>query len=217
MNPTLTPNLVVFDCDGVLVDSEGPTLSLLTDDLLAHGLDVPAAEVPAMFVGGTMEGVFQTARAAGADLPDDWVARFYEKMFARLSQGVPLIDGVMEMIDTLEDRGASVWVASNGPMAKMEITLGPHGLWQRLAGRILSREHFEPKPDPDMVLHALASTGIAPQNAAMIDDSATGCKAGINAGVRTIGFATEGQDNSLRMVGAEVANSMADIRRMILT
>lgn len=67
-----------------------------------------------------------------------------------------------------------------------------------------------------MILHAIAQTGARPSHSVMIDDSVPGCQAGINAGVRTIGFATEGQDARLAAIGAEVANAMADIQRLIL-
>jgi len=66
-----------------------------------------------------------------------------------------------------------------------------------------------------MILHAIAQTGADPKRSFMIDDSVPGCKAGINAGVHTIGFATEGQDARLADVGATVANSMAQVQRII--
>lgn len=211
----MIPALAIFDCDGVLVDSEGPTNALLAEDLHAHGLDVPEAQIPALFVGGTMEGVFHKARAMGAALPDDWVDRFYSRMFARLAEGVPMIDGVGAVIDALEARGVPIWVASNGPMAKMEITLTPHGLWDRFAGRILSRDGFAPKPAPDMVLHALAASATDRAQAVMIDDSPTGCGAGIAAGIRTIGYAEETDPDRLRAAGAEIARSMPELAAML--
>lgn len=207
----MIPKLAVFDCDGVLVDSEGTTNALLLEEMTVHGLDVPPADIPALFVGGTIDGVFQKARAMGATLPDDWVPRFYDRMFARLAEGVPLIDGVLDVLDALEARGVPIWVASNGPRRKMEITLTPHGLWHRFAGRILSRQDFAPKPAPDMVLHALARSGVPASEAVMVDDSPAGCGAGLAAGVRTIGYAEETDPQRLAAAGIEVVRSMPEL------
>lgn len=207
--------LVIFDCDGVLVDSEGPVNELLLDDLNSRGLSLRADDMRELFVGGTMEGVFRQARQMGGDLPDDWVALFYEKMFARLAQGVPLIDGVLDLIGAVEASGAQIWVASNGPYQKMRHTLAPHGLWDRFTGRIMSREDFAPKPAPDMILHAMERSGASKADTVFIDDSPTGCAAGIAAGVRTIGYAAETPPEILAGTGAEPVASMAEVRRLL--
>lgn len=212
----MTLKLAIFDCDGVLVDSEGATNALMAEDLIAHGLPIAEADIPPLFIGGTMEGVFETAKSLGAALADDWVARFYEKMFARLDEGVPLIPGILELIAALEAEQIAIWVASNGPMEKMRRTLGPSGLWDRLQGRILSREHFTPKPDPAMILHAMAETGAQVEETVFIDDSPTGCRAGINAGVKTYGFAAETDPARLSEVGATVIHNMADLHPLLL-
>lgn len=212
----MIPGLVVFDCDGVLVDSEGPTSQVIAKNLNRYGLPIDAQEVDALFTGGTMDGVATEARRRGASLPDDWLDEIYEEMFARLAKGVPVIDGLFDVLDALDGANVAQYIASNGPLQKMRITLTPSGLWDRFEGRILSREHFTPKPDPAMILHALKTSGTDPAKSFMIDDSTAGCGAGIAAGVRTIGFATEGQDAHLAALGATVANSMADVHRLIL-
>lgn len=211
----MIPKLAIFDCDGVLVDTEGPVNDLLMADLNGRGLALGTGDMQRLFVGGTMDGVFRTARDMGGDLPDDWVAQFYDKMFCRLSQGVPLIDGVIDLIDALEALGTVVWVASNGPYRKMELTLAPHGLWQRLGGRIMSREDFAPKPAPDMILNAVARAGAPVDKVIFVDDSPTGCRAGRAAGVRTFGFAAETAAQSLEDAGAEPVGTMAELRRRL--
>lgn len=207
--------LVIFDCDGVLVDSEGPVNLLLLDDLNSRGLSLVPGDMQTLFVGGTMEAVFHKARALGGDLPDDWVADFYEKMFALLAQGVPLIDGVLDLIDAVEGSGSAIWVASNGPYEKMRHTLTPHGLWDRFDGRIMSREDFTPKPAPDMILHAMERAGADRAETVFVDDSPTGCAAGIAAGVRTIGYAEHTPPALLAEIGAEPVATMAELRRLL--
>lgn len=216
----MIPELVVFDCDGVLVDTEGVTATIIAENLSRHGLPVSPRDVANLFVGGTMEGVGEEAARRGARLPPDWLEDIYATIYARIAEGVEVFEGVFALLDALEAHGVPCYVASNGTLQKMRHSLGPSGLWDRFGGqtegRILSREQHAPKPDPAMILHAMAKTGAAPENTVMIDDSTAGCRAGINAGVRTIGFATEGQDAQLSALGAEVARSMADVRRLIL-
>ena len=216
----MTPELVIFDCDGVLVDTEHATAAIIAENLTRHGLPVTPRDVATLFVGGTMEGVRTEATRRGARLPDNWLDDIYDTIYTRMAAGVEVFDGVPDLLDALEAAGVPCYVASNGTMEKMRHSLGPSGLWDRfrghLGGRILSREGHAPKPDPAMILHAMAQTGANAQRTVMIDDSPTGCRAGINAGVRTIGFATEGQDAALAAIGAEVVNTVAGIRRLLL-
>ncbi|WP_417250444.1 HAD family hydrolase [Celeribacter sp.] len=207
----MTVQCVIFDCDGVLVDSEPPTLSLLRDDLEAHGLPLAMADIERDYTGLLMENVAKKARAAGADLPEDWVPRFYEKMFARLGDGVPLMEGIEEVLDQLDGASIAYCVASNGPDAKMEITLGAHpALYERLKGRIHSaHRHNTAKPDPDLLLIAAKAAGVAPENCVMVDDSPSGCIAARRAGIRCFGFDPSGDGARL---GGEGAEHLADLR-----
>ena len=73
---------MLFDCDGVLVDSEAITSRVIRDDLAQHGLDLTVERIDALFVGGTMAGVMETSRAMGAVLPDGWLDHIYGAIFA---------------------------------------------------------------------------------------------------------------------------------------
>lgn len=212
----MTPDLVVFDCDGVLVDTEGPTSIIIADSFTRYGIPMTAHEVDTLFVGGTMEGVEAEGRKRGAAFPPDWQDEIYAAFFARFDEGIEVFDGVFDVLNELDARGIPQFIASNGPMKKMASSLAKSGLWDRFGNRILSRENHRPKPDPAMIQHAIERTGADPAKTFMIDDSVPGCSAGISAGVRTIGFATQGQDANLAAIGATVANSMADVRRLIL-
>ena len=212
----MTPDLVVFDCDGVLVDTEGPTSKIIANSFTRYGLPMSAHEVADLFTGGTMDGVEAEGRKRGAHLPPDWLDEIYDEIYARIAEGVDVFDGVIDLLDALDDLGVPQFVASNGTMQKMRLSLGPSGLWDRFGDRIMSREHFTPKPDPAMIVNAINRCGADPEKSFMIDDSTAGCSAGIAGGVRTIGFATEGQDEELVAIGASVANTMAQVRRLIL-
>lgn len=212
----MTPELVIFDCDGVLVDTEGPTAIIIADSFTRYGVPISPEDVDALFTGGTMDGVEAEGRKRGATFPSDWQGEIYSAIFARFDEGIDVIDGVFDLLDALDAKGIPQFIASNGPMQKMRHSLVPSGLWDRFDGRILSRQDHAPKPDPAMILHALDRTGANPERSVMIDDSVAGCGAGLAAGVRTIGFATEGQDAKLSTIGATVANSMVEVRRLIL-
>ena len=191
-------DMVIFDCDGVLVDSEPITNRLLQRDLAEHGLDLTLDEVMGSFLGGTMMGVAEKARARGADLPEDWVDRFYERMFAALAAEVEPIEGARDVLDRLDAAGIPYAVGSNGPRSKMEITLGKTGLINRLSPHIYSSQDLaNPKPAPDVYLHAAAQLGVTPDCCIVIEDSASGAEAAQAAGMRCIGYAAMGQHAAL--------------------
>ena len=125
------PAAVLFDCDGVVVDSEGPSFALFLEELALHGLPLTMEEFETHYVGGTVETVAARARAAGARLPDGWVAHFYGRMYAMLAAGVPLVAGVTGVLDRLDAAGVPYAMGSNGSLEKMQITLGQHGLLSR--------------------------------------------------------------------------------------
>ena len=212
----MRPKLVILDCDGVLVDSEGPVAEVVSASLVRHGLPLSPREVDRLFTGGTLDGTGHRARAMGARLPDSWVADTYDEIYARLRLGVPPIDGVLDLIAALDAARIPRWVASNGAFEKMRITLTPLGLWDLFDGRILSRDILPAKPAPDMILHAMAAEGIGPEDTVMIDDSATGCTSARSAGVRCLGFAASGDGAALAATGATVVRSMAEVRSMLL-
>ncbi len=211
----MLPKLVIFDCDGVLVDTEGPVNEVIAASLTRYGLPISPHECQSLFVGGTIFGVQDEARKRGADLPENWVDETLMQIFARIEAGVEVIDGIPALLDQLEALGIATAIASNGPMGKMERSLGPSGMWQRFEGRIYSREGFTPKPAPDMVLQAMEDAGVTPAQTVMIDDSPNGCMAAVRAGVRAIGYAAEGQDDQLRAVGAEVVTTIDAIVELI--
>ncbi len=207
----MTVDLVIFDCDGVLVDSEPATDVVIADFLTAHGLPLAAAEVHALFVGGTIQGVGEEAMRRGATLPDGWLKTLYGLIFDRLAAGVPVIDGVFPLIDKLDDLGVAKAIASNGPLQKMEISLGPSGLWARFHPAIYSGHDHGPKPAPDMIWQIMADCGVGPDRAVMIDDTATGCRSAQAAGIRCFGYAPDGGAGRFAGTGAEVITHLADV------
>ena len=203
-------DLVIFDCDGVLVDSEVIANRALVRNLAGYGLTLTLEECMSRFVGGTMVGVRDKARSLGADLPEDWVNEVYGEIYAALQSGVPLIDGITALLDTLEQNKVPFCVASNGSPVKMEITLGQNGLWDRFRDVMFSAHVLgTAKPDPTMFRTAAAHFGA--QSPVVIEDSPSGATAAIRANMRCLGYAAHDDGARLADIGAEVFSDMADV------
>ncbi|QYK41629.1 MAG: HAD-IA family hydrolase [Paracoccaceae bacterium] len=207
------PRAILFDCDGVLVDSEPEAFDLLAGDLSRHGLHLSQAEMEARFLGGTIRGLWQAARDLGTNLPDDWVDDFYARLYARLAQGCALIAGAEALLDRLDAAGIRYAVGSNGAPRKMQVTLGQHpAMWARLEGRLFSGQTLGcPKPDPGLWLHCAAHLGVPPADCVVIDDSPTGCLGAARAGIRCLGLAEHGDGARLAAVGAEVIHRLDQV------
>jgi HAD superfamily hydrolase (TIGR01509 family) len=213
----MTPRGVIFDCDGVIVDSEGPTFLLLQENFAAYGLPVSLHDLETNFIGGTMADVEARARAQGADLPATWRDDFYEVLYAHLAKGTPLVSGILDVLDRLESQGIPYAVGSNGSDRKMQVTLGQYpGLIDRFQGRLFSGQTLgRPKPAPDLYLHAARSLGIAASDCVVIEDSPTGARAAQAAGMRCYGYAALTDGARLAAVGAVVFHNMADLPALL--
>ena len=210
------PDLVIFDCDGVLVDSETVSNRVLAENLTRHGLPMTLERSMQLFVGGTMRGVGEQARRMGADLPPDWVDEVYAETYAALRAGVDVIAGIPELLDHLDAARIPYAVGSNGSEAKMEITLGQNGLMDRFKGAIFSAHTLKTaKPDPGLYLAAAAHFGVDPARAVVVEDSATGATAAARAGMRCLGYAAHDDGARLAATGAEIFHSMFAVPGLI--
>ncbi len=182
-------DMVVFDCDGVLVDSEHILCGALQDELARLGLDLPMDQVKDRFLGGTISMVAQKVRDTGLSVPDSWVDAFYEQSYERLADEVELVPGITSVLDALDAANVPYAVGSNGRIRKMEVTLGRTGLLDRFKGRMLSAQDCpSPKPAPDVYLAAMALVGADPKRCAVVEDSAPGAMAGRASGAKVFGF-----------------------------
>lgn len=213
----MTPSAVLFDCDGVIVDSEPITDEIIAASLARHGLVIKVGDIHGMFLGGTMNSVGEEARRLGADLPESWVDDIYEEMFERLARDTPLIPGITAVFDALDAAGIPYAVGSNGPHRKMAITLGQHpDLYRRLRGRVFSRHDVaRPKPAPDLYLHAARALGVPPSGCVVIEDSPTGARAAAAAGMRCFGYAATSDATGLQAAKATPFRSMADLPTLL--
>lgn len=194
--------LVIFDCDGVLVDSETIAARVLSECLAAEGVALSADEVIERYRGKSVPHCERLAAADLAGLDDREpldeaqlarARRFWRHMqlqtLRACERDLQTIPGVEAVLDALDERGTPYCVASNGKHEKMAVTLHTTGLLPRFEGRIFSYEDVaEGKPAPDLFLHAARSLGFEPGRAVVVEDSVTGVRAAGAAGMRVLGY-----------------------------
>lgn len=212
----LPPKLIIFDCDGVLVDSERLANELIAKELTRHGVPMTTEQSMDLFVGGTMKNVFKTGREKGADLPDNWISVFYEELYDMLRKGVEPINGITQVLELLEQKNIAKCVASNGSEEKMQITLGSNGLMKHFPNAIFSAHTVGiAKPEPGLFLHAAKTMGIEPQDCVVIEDSVSGVKAAKAAGIKCFGYSAETAPDTLKAENAIPFFDMHDLPNLL--
>jgi HAD superfamily hydrolase (TIGR01509 family) len=193
--------LVIFDCDGVLVDSEPIANRVFSRMLGELGLPMDYDETVRTFVGRSAATCVQMVESRlGRPVPEGWVDAWRQRTFDAFSEELRPVEGVAEALDRI---GAPFCVASSGEPAKMRFTLGMTGLLPRFEGRMFSAvEVPRGKPAPDLFLHAAGRMGAAPERCAVIEDSAVGVEAGAAAGMTVFGYAAMTAPDALRAAGA---------------
>lgn len=184
--------LVIFDCDGVLVDSERLIVRLEAQIFLERGWQLTEADIVREFVGLSDSAMrVRLSELVGEELGSDWDADYTERYRTTLARDLEPVPGVAPAIDQIEEAGIATCVASSGSHEKMALTLGKTGLFDRFAGRIFSATDAEVaagKPAPDLFLHAAARMGVPPRRCAVIEDSPHGVAAALAAGMEPFGF-----------------------------
>lgn len=212
--------LVIFDCDGVLVDSEPIANTCFARALAREGLDWSVEETMRRLMGRSINSCVGIVEGAlGRSLPADFVERLQaETMQAFHDAPLKPVPGVVEAIDTIEAAGIATCVASSGGVDKMRVTLGITGLWRRFEGRIFSSTEVpRGKPFPDLFLHAALRSGEQPFACTVVEDSLPGVQAARSAGMRALAYAgaTHTDGEALRAAGGEPFDSMAVLPALV--
>jgi HAD superfamily hydrolase (TIGR01509 family) len=180
--------LVIFDCDGVLVDTEPLSVRVDVEVLADLGWPLTEAEIVDRFLGRS--DAYQLAeieRHIGRALDPGWAQEVDQLYRAAYERSLTPVDGVLDALDRIEIASC---VASSGTHEKMRHTLGLTGLYDRFEGRIFSRTQVaRGKPAPDLFLFAAAQLGVDPVACAVVEDSKYGVQAARAAGMRTFGYA----------------------------
>ncbi|MEJ7876479.1 MAG: HAD family hydrolase [Solirubrobacterales bacterium] len=194
-------SLVIFDCDGVLVDSEPISCRIMAEALGAEGLPYTTEECMRDYMGRAWEDSLQIIeRKLGHPPTAGFTEGFRARRDAALSEEVTAIDGVRDAIEAID---AERCVASSGTRSKIRLTLGVTGLLPFFEERIFSATEVDRgKPAPDLFLHAARTMGHEPKRCAVVEDTPVGIKAAGAAGMRALGYVDNAPREALEAEGA---------------
>jgi HAD superfamily hydrolase (TIGR01509 family) len=206
--------LVIFDCDGVLVDSEPVANRMLGDVLRELGLDLTQEQIFQKFVGYSMPHCMRVIEdMLGRPPPPDFLRDLQARTFAAFRNELHAMPGIEQTLDTLDAAGVQYCVASSGDHEKMNTTLGITGLLPRFAGRIFSvTQVAHSKPAPDVYLFAARQLGAEPSACVVVEDTPPGVQAGVAAGMTVFGFCAHTPEHRLQVAGAH--RTFVDLRRL---
>lgn len=184
-------DLIIFDNDGVLVDSEALSNRVLSRLLTGYGLPTTFEESVATYVGRSMTSVREVAEELlGAALPEDFIEVYNAEVFALFEGELCAVVGVGDALRVVRGAGIPVCVASSGSPERIDLTLGLAGLRDHFEDGVFSAAQVERgKPAPDIFLFAAEQMGVHPERCAVIEDSPLGIEGGNSAGMTTFGYA----------------------------
>ncbi len=196
---------VLFDCDGVLVDSEPITNGVLRDMLAEQGWRLSVQECMDIFVGkAVVDERVRIEAQTGRPLTPEWMAEFRARRNAALDAKLVAIPGAVSAVVAVHaSMQGRIACASGADRIKVEMQLHKVGLWPFFGGRVFSGHELpRSKPHPDVYHAAAAALGADPTRSAVVEDTVTGVTAGVAAGATVFAYAPAGQGDVLRQAGA---------------
>ena len=207
---TLKFDLVIFDCDGVLVDSMAISNGTLVEMLRELGVTVSLEESNALYMGRSLPAIIEdVSNRFGVSVPHGFPNEYYLRMEAAFRKGLRPVPGIIEAPDKIT---LPKCVASSAPHRKMNTTLRVTGLMDRFEGCIFSAADVgRGKPFPDLFLYAARQMGSEAHRCVVIEDAVPGVQAAVSAGMSVFGYAADSDGDSLREAGATVFDGMANL------
>jgi len=186
----MMPQLVIFDCDGVLVDSEMIASRELAAYLTDLGRPTGASECRAAFTGMSIKSVGEMVRRDwGFELPSDFVEQLRARDRIAFERDLKAVSGVAEVLERLAHSQTAFCVASSGTPEKIRHSLSITSLIDRFDDRLYSASQVaHGKPAPDLFELAAYKMGVMPENCIVVEDAAPGVRGGVAAGMTVLGF-----------------------------
>jgi len=205
-----TKLLIIFDCDGVLVDSEPLSNGTFVKMLSEVGYHLSYEEGVERFVGKSIGTCIKEVELAlGRKLPDSFEDTFREVTFDLFRRELQPVTGIHEVLKNLPYEAC---VASSGPHEKIKLNLGVTSLYEFFEGKIFSASDVQRgKPFPDLFLHAASSMGYDPGNCVVVEDAVPGVQAARSAGMRVLGYAERASAKRLSEAGALTFTKMEEL------
>jgi HAD superfamily hydrolase (TIGR01509 family) len=214
MSPTHDLELVIFDCDGVLVDSEVISNEVLARMLTAEGLPTTLAQARRDYQGLLLADIRSSAEAKiGRQLPEDWLDLYEQERNEAFRSELKPVAGPAGAVSRIQSAGVRVCVASQSKFEKIRLSLRLTGLLDLFPEQALFSAYSVPrgKPHPDLFLHAAAAMKTKPSRSVVVEDSPSGVTAAVAAGMRVFGYVADSDTTALRRTGAEVLESMEEL------
>ncbi len=210
------PRAVLFDCDGVLADTEALVNRIVAADLTERGWRLSGDQARETFLGMALPDMLPMIEARVGVLPARWAHDLSYRIAATLEAEAAPVPGAIEAVQAVVAAGLAVAVASNSGRAELISKLERLGLASLLGNRVFSFEDVpRPKPAPDIYRAAAAACGVRPDECVVVEDSLLGARAGIAAGCRVLGLARETDASVLAAVGAVPFARMQDLPHLL--
>ena len=210
-------DLIIFDCDGVVVDSEVITTQVLIEMCADLGLDYDEERVFKTFIGRSNKSCEAALeQELGHRPPESFFQDFHDEVFARYETDLQEVKDIRRLLDALNEHSIPFCLASSGDFSKIRKGLGTCDLLEYFEGKIYSAQEVEHgKPAPDLFLHAAKSMGYEGAKCLVIEDSQPGVMAAKAAHMEVIGFAERSCKKTLETAGAKTVSSMKDILSLL--
>jgi HAD superfamily hydrolase (TIGR01509 family) len=213
------PELVIFDCDGVLVDSEPVSTHVLADALTAAGVPTSPVQAYERYRGMLLGDIAADAQnRSGSPLPSGFWQRYERDRARAFERSLRPIDGAADTVAAVKAAGIAVCVASQGRRSKTELTLTLTGLRALFADDALFSAYdvARGKPFPDLFLHAAAEMNAAPDRCVVIEDTTIGVRAAVAAGMRAIALSDGADAEPMRELGATPVSALSEVPGLLL-
>jgi HAD superfamily hydrolase (TIGR01509 family) len=205
---------IIFDCDGVLVDTEKIGNGILLSMASEYGFKMEIEEAYRNFNGRNLKDCFRhIEETIEHKLPDTFEEEYRQKSFEAFKTQVKPMEGVIDFIEKLQ---IPYCVASSGPVEKIRLNLQASGLLDKFEDKIFSSYQINSwKPEPGIFLHAAKEMGFGVKDCIVLEDSKAGVKAGISGGFKVYGFANGFNNTDLEEEGAVLFSSYEELSRML--
>ena len=205
---------IIFDCDGVLVDTEKIGNGILLEMASEHGFEMELEDAYRNFNGRNLKDCFlHIEEAISQKLPENFEAEYREKSFEAFKTQVKPMEGVMSFIEELK---IPYCVASSGPVEKIRLNLEVAGLLDKFENKLFSSYQIKSwKPEPGIFLHAAKEMGFEVENCVVIEDSKAGVIAGKRGGFEVYGFANGYNNEDLEKEGAILFSSYEELKGLL--